>query len=79
MGRAAHLEKKGLERQGDFVVLYEFGYPDFNNLMSFHFDEKKNFFPLPADVSNHHSRQVVVHVCPAYLPYNPLSSTSNLQ
>lgn len=67
MGRAVHLEKKGLERQGDFFVLYECGYPDFNNLMSFHIDEISIFFSPPADVSNHHSRQVVV----AYLPYNP--------
>lgn len=44
MGRAVHLEKKGLERQGDFFVLYEFGYPDFNNLMSIHIDEISIFF-----------------------------------
>lgn len=44
VGRAVHLEKKGFERQGDFFVLYEFGYPDFNNLMSFHIDEISIFF-----------------------------------
>lgn len=36
MGRVVHLEKKGLERQGYFVGLYVFGYPDSNNLMSIH-------------------------------------------
>lgn len=33
------MEKKGSGAQRDFVVLYVFGYPDFNNFMSIHIDD----------------------------------------